>query len=122
MIGWQNKTDGEEKSTREWLMTGAITSKGPVHGCHGNLSFLCTDWEAQYGGRETIYQDFPQYCAVQETDKETELKCVLFFALMETLLMTSVHVLIFDLHPHKSWVYFNCFLSDQRIYIHPQVK
>lgn len=36
------------------------------HGCHGNLFFLCTDWGAQDGGKETIYEEFPYI--VQEID------------------------------------------------------
>ncbi len=30
MIGWEHKTDGEEKSTREWLIMESNETKGPV--------------------------------------------------------------------------------------------
>lgn len=59
-VGWVYKSDREERKCERMINDGSDQDRrsSSHHGCHGNLSFLCTDWSTQDGGMETICQEF----------------------------------------------------------------
>lgn len=57
MIGWEHKIDEEGKKYERIINDRSYRDQRSSSNqcCHGNLSFLCTDWRTQDGGKRKPY-------------------------------------------------------------------